>query len=174
MDASPPLQDASVSNAPSSAPQPALPDAAPDSAAGSSAPLTPGHVSLAQNALARGLAALAALGAGATEEQTAAALLQASLEIRNTVMEPGAALEMLTPALPPPAAPGHAPLRRLDLHGASPNQATNSVLRLFSQLESDDGELGSIRAKARARSGGVRTFMLLRGQDADARAIARA
>jgi hypothetical protein len=106
-------------------------------------------VSIAQSALARGLAALSALGADATEEQTAEALMQASQEIRTLAEQEcsggGSALQLLTPAAD----------ARLDGGGGidggadDEQRATTSVLRLFSQLEESDSELSTIRAQAR-------------------------
>jgi hypothetical protein len=130
-------------------PPPPPSQAATPPAAATSSPL---YVSMAQSALARGLAALAALGADATEEQTAEALLQASLEIRTVAElecgDGGGALQLLTPPSPPQREALYS--SRGD-DGADEQRATTSVLRLFSQLESSDGELSMIRAQVRPR-----------------------
>ena len=130
-------------------------DASPTAAAsaagvtpGSSASQGSGHVLQAQQALQRGLDALAALGAGASDSDAAAALLDAALHIR-TVAEEQAAEEASAAgdapfafAAPDPATPFR---QWVSTHPAR----TSTVLRLFDRLETDERELELFRAQAR-------------------------
>ena len=112
----------------------------------------------AQQALQRGLDALAALGAGASDSDAAEALLTAALHIR-TVAEQQAAEEVNAAGDAPFAfrAPDSAtPFRQW----VTPTPArTSTVLRLFDRLETDEQELQSFRAQARRLRANLRSFM---------------
>jgi hypothetical protein len=113
-------------------------------------PATP-HMSLAQDALSRGLAALTALSADATEEQTATALLHASREISACVAEQQPADERASSAAPqsPLPAAGGAPAWQAFRGGQAGTPSERAVLQLFSRLESSDSELAAFRAQVR-------------------------
>ena len=114
------------------------------------------HVLQAQQALQRGLEALAALGEGASDSDAAAALLDAALHIR-TVAEQQAAEEASAAGEAPFAfrAPDPMPLQ---LWVPTPAR-TSTVLRLFDRLETDEHELQSFRAQARAPTQIMRSFV---------------
>ena len=116
------------------------------------------HVLQAQQALQRGLDALAALGEGASDSDAAEALLTAALHIR-TVAEQQAAEEGNA------AGDASFAFRAPDLAApfrqwVTPTPArTSTVLRLFDRLETDEQELQLFRAQARRSRAKLRSCM---------------